>query len=147
EEDFSEFKARIDALRASGVRDIRAHLMSHPEEVRFCLPMIKVLDVNQACVQLYEAKDKAELISGLGRILAPESYTTLTQLMIALAEGKKVFEVEGADQTFTGKKNYILLRALIAPGCEETLSRVYVSIVDITARKHLEEQLRQSQKM
>jgi signal transduction histidine kinase/CheY-like chemotaxis protein len=147
EEDFSAFKTRMDELRASGVKDIRAHLQSHPEEVRSCLQLIKVLDVNQACVQLYEANDKADLIDGLGRILAPESFWTLTQLLSALSEGKTVFEVEGIDQTFTGKKNHILLKALIAPGCETTLSRVYVSIVDITARKALEEQLRRSQKM
>jgi signal transduction histidine kinase len=147
EEDFSEFKSRVDELRASGVTDIRAHLQSHPEEVRSCMPLIKVLDVNQASLRLYEAKDKAALIAGLGRILAPESYSTLTELMIGLAEGKTVFETEGIDQTFTGKRNHILLKALIAPGCETTLSRVYVSIVDITARKALEEQLRRSQKM
>jgi signal transduction histidine kinase len=147
EEDFSEFKRHVDALKAAGVKDIRAHLHDHPDEVARCLPKIKVLDVNQAAVDLYEAGTKAALIAGLPRILAPESYTVLTQLLIALAEGKTVFETEGADQTFSGRKNYILLRALIAPGCEQTLSRVYVSIVDITARKLLEEQLRQSQKM
>jgi len=147
EEDFSEFKQHIDDLRHTGITDIRSHLQDYPEEVLRCLPKVKVLDVNQAALRLYEAKDKAALISGLGRVLAPESYVVFTELLIALAEGKTVFEMEGTDQTFTGQKNYILLKALIAPGCEETLSRVYVSIVDITARKLLEEQLRQSQKM
>ena len=147
EEDLSELKKHLDTLRSGGVTDMRAHLLRHPEEVVVCLSKVKVLDVNQAAVRLYEARDKTELLSGLERILMPESYEVLREEVIAFAEGQTVFESEATDQTFTGRKNHILLKALVAPGCEATFSRVYISIVDITARKLLEEQLLQSQKM
>jgi two-component system, cell cycle sensor histidine kinase and response regulator CckA len=147
EEDLSEVKQRIDELRASGVINIRAHLEEHPEEVALCLSKVKVLDVNQAALRHYQAATKLELLAGLNRILTAESFVVLTQELIALAEGQTVFESEAIDQTFTGRKNHVLLKALVAPGAEATLSKVYVSIVDITARIQLEEQLRQSQKM
>jgi PAS domain S-box-containing protein len=147
EEDLSELKKYLDTMRIGGVTDMRAHFLRHPEDVVVCLSKVKVLDVNRAAVRLYEAKDKAELLSGLERILTPESYEVLREEVIAFAEGQTVFESEATDQTFTGRKNHVLLKALVAPGCEETFSRVYISIVDITARKLLEEQLLHSQKM
>jgi signal transduction histidine kinase len=147
EEDLSDFKHYIDELRRSGVTDIRAYLESRPDEVRLCLAKVRVLDVNQAALRLYEAPDKAALLTGLGRILTPDSFKVLTQELIALAEGQTLFESEATNQSFSGQKNHVLLKALVAPGCEHSLSRVYVSIVDITARKQLEEQLRHSQKM
>jgi PAS domain S-box-containing protein len=147
EDDLSGVKAFIDGLRAAGVSDLRDHFARHPEVVVECFAKAKILDVNQAAVRLYEAGDKAALLTGLDRILTAESYPVLTEELIALAEGKTVFESEAIDQTFTGRKNHILFKAIVAPGCEETWSRVYISIVDITSRKMLEEQLRQAQKM
>jgi PAS domain S-box-containing protein len=147
EDDLSGVKAYIDGLRASGVSDLRDHFARHPEDVVECFAKAKILDVNQAAVRLYEAADKTDLIRGLDRILTAESYVVLAEELIALAEGKTVFESEAIDQTFTGRKNHILFKAIVAPGCEATWSRVYISIVDITSRKLLEEQLLQSQKM
>jgi PAS domain S-box-containing protein len=147
EEDCSAVKVYFEQLRAEGVTDIRAHFRDHPEEMVLVAAKVKVLDVNQAAIRHYGARDKAELIAGMGRILAPESLPVLTEQMISLAEGRTVFESEAMDQSLGGRKNNILLKVLVAPGCESTLSTVYVSIIDITAHKLLEEQLRQSQKM
>jgi PAS domain S-box-containing protein len=147
EEDLSDVQREVAELRRAGVTDFGAHLRQHPEVVSAWLKKIKVLDVNQAAVRLYESGDKASLLAGLGRILTAESFVVLREELAALAEGQTVFESEAVNQTFTGRKNYVLLKAMIAPGSEATWSRVYVSIVDITARKRLEEQLRESQKM
>ncbi|HEX2877619.1 MAG TPA: PAS domain S-box protein [Polyangiaceae bacterium] len=147
EEDLSGVKRWFDELRASGVKDFQAHFAQHPDDVTVCLSKVKVLDVNQAALQHYQAATKTELIEGLERILAPESFAVLTDELVALANGHTLFESEAVDQSFGGQKNHVLLKVLVAPGAEATLSRVYVSLVDITARKQLEEQLRQSQKM
>jgi PAS domain S-box-containing protein len=147
EEDLSEVKQWLDELRASGVQDFKAHFAQHPGDVKVCLSKVKILDVNQAALQHYQAATKTELIEGLERILAPESFAVLTDELVALANGHTLFESEAVDQSFGGQKNHVLLKVLVAPGAEATLSRVYVSLVDITARKQLEEQLRQSQKM
>jgi len=147
EEDLSEVKQWFDELRASGVKDFKAHFAQHPNDVTFCLSKVKVLDVNQAALQHYQAATKTELIEGLELILAPESFAVLTDELVALANGDTLFESEAVDQSFSGQKNHVLLKVVVAPGAESTLSRVYVSLVDITARKQLEEQLRQSQKM
>ncbi|CAN5163734.1 hypothetical protein BH11MYX1_BH11MYX1_40680 [soil metagenome] len=140
EEDGSELKRHFDQLRAKGITDFRAYFRNHPGEVRRCMALVKVLDVNQASVRQYEARDKAELIAGLARTLTPESAVVLLDQLVALAEGALLFEAETADQTLGGRKNHIMLKTLVAPGSEQTLAKVYVSIVDITARKLAEHQ-------
>ena len=51
----------IDALRASGIQDFRRHLAAHPEFVEQALSMVRILDVNDATVELFAAQDKQEL--------------------------------------------------------------------------------------
>jgi PAS domain S-box-containing protein len=147
EEDLSDLRRHVHRLREAGVTDLRGYLLSSAERMVEILSTVKVLDVNEAAVRHYEAGTKEALINGLGRIMTPESVGVVAQGLEVFASGHTVFATEASDQTFTGKRRHALITFIIAPGCEATWSRVYVSIVDITARKQLEEQLRQSQKM
>jgi PAS domain S-box-containing protein len=147
EEDLSDLRQHIQGLRDAGVTALRDYLMSSPERMGAALATVKVLDVNQAAVRHYEAGSKEELMGGLHRIMTAESAMVVAEGLEVFASGETIFATEATDQTFTGKRRHALITFIIAPGCEATWSRVYVSIVDITARKQLEEQLRQSQKM
>ncbi len=142
EEDGTELRMYLDQLRADGVVDMRGYFRDHPDAVGRCMGMIKVLAVNQTSVLAYEARDKAELIAGLARTLTPGSYAVLAEQLVRLAEGETVFEAETTAQTFTGRTIDIMLKTIVPPGYEHTLSRVYVAIVDITARKQAQHELR-----
>lgn len=142
EEDMSELARHFEALRAAGITDFRDYFTTHPEEAESAIAMVKVLDVNRATLELYEAKDKSELLAGIGGVLTPESRSVLLQELIALAEGRTEFDSEATDQTLKGRKNHVLLKMLVAPGSEKSLSKVYISMVDITARKRAEEEIR-----
>ena len=65
EEDFSSVKALFDSLRKEGVSDIDNYLNQHPEVVRRCAEMVKILDVNSASLVLHGAANKDELLAGL----------------------------------------------------------------------------------
>ncbi len=140
-EDFSEVKKHIDHLRISGVKNFRTYFQKHPEEVAKFAAKVRVDEVNQSTLQLYQAGNKAELWAGLGLVFGKESYEVFAEELIALAEGKMVFESEAITHTLTGNKNHIILKWLVAPGCEETLSKVFVSIIDITERKRAEKEI------
>jgi diguanylate cyclase (GGDEF)-like protein len=71
-------------------------------------------------------------------VLTGETQAMFRDELIALANGQTLFECEGQNRTLAGDTIDIHLRWSVAPGYEETLSRVSVSIIDITARKRAE---------
>jgi PAS domain S-box-containing protein len=145
EEDFSRVKKYIDRLRASGVTDFRTYFERHPRAVIKCADLVKVVDVNKASLELYGAKKKEELTSGLSRLLTRESYRPFRDELVSIAQGKTVFEQEAITKNLQGDMKHVVLRWIVAPGYEETWSRVLVTIVDITERQETEESLRRQE--
>jgi signal transduction histidine kinase len=144
EEDFSQVKAHFDDLRASGVTDFREYFEGHPDEVAVCAELVRVLDVNQATLNLLKAPDKHALLAGLPMVPADTTSDVLRDEMIALAEGEREFESgEELHRTLTGELRSMSVRVSVAPGSESTLDRVLVSIVDITDLKRAEHEVLQ----
>jgi len=142
EEDWSDVNAHIHSLRDSGVKDFRTYFEHHPEAVAKCAAMVKVVDVNKATLEMYNARSKEEFRDGVGKILPEESYYAFREGLVAIAEGRTRFESEHINQTLKSEKVHIALRLTVAPGYEQTLSKVLISIIDITKRKRAEERLR-----
>ena len=144
ETDYTAVKLFIDELSAKGITDFRAYFDEHPEAIRHAASLVKIIDVNNATLKIYQTESKAELQKDLAKIFSKESYDVFKQVLIDLAERKVGFEAEDVTQTFKGEKRFISLRGTVAPGCESTLSRIFVSLVDITTSKQAEEALRQA---
>jgi PAS domain S-box-containing protein len=142
EEDFSSVKNKFEQLKEEGIEDIGAHLKSNPELVVECASLIRILDINNATLKLFEAESKDDLTVPLGKILKPESLEFFTEELVQLAAGETSFYWEGINHTLNGRRIYVNLRLSVLPGYEDTLSRVIVSIFDITERKQAEDQLR-----
>jgi PAS domain S-box-containing protein len=147
EEDLSEVQAHFDHLRASGVTDFRAHFEGHPEDVARCAALVKVLDVNQTSVRLFEARSKDEMSTSLLSFFTAASLAVLKEELIVLAEGGTRFESEAPIRTLAGGERTVFLSLKVVPGCERTLTHVLISFTDVTERKQLEAQFRQAQKM
>jgi PAS domain S-box-containing protein len=141
EEDFSEVKAYLESLQALGVKDLGAYFEDHPEAVAHCAALVKVVDVNNATLKMYKTEDKNEFLKGLGVVVGKEARQVFTEELIALAEGQTRFESEATNYTTMGDRKHIVLTCQVAPSCEETLSKVLISIQDITELKRAEEQL------
>ncbi|MEK7786090.1 MAG: PAS domain S-box protein, partial [Chloroflexota bacterium] len=141
EEDFSLVATYLDELRHSGVTDFRAYFEDHLEAVAHCATMVKVIDINKGTLKLYKANSKEAFLAGLNVVFSEESTSTFREELIALAEGKARFEGEVINQTLTGDKIHVALSWSVAPGNENASRRLFVSIIDITARKQAEEKL------
>jgi PAS domain S-box-containing protein len=135
EEDFSEVKTRIDALRAAGVTDLAAYFDEHPEELDACINSVEVLDVNQLTINLYGASSKEEMLGKLSHTLPEEARESIRKEILALATGNLLFYLESFTITLHGEKRYLAIRMSVAPGYEDTWARVLVSINDITDLK------------
>jgi two-component system sensor kinase FixL len=141
EADFSQVKAAIDNLKAQGVRDFRQYLAAHPEFVRQAIPMVKIVDVNDAAVRLFGAQSKDELLASLPKVFLTEAQEVFARELIAIAEGRTSFESETVRQTLRGDK-LVVLFTITFPPQPANLDSVLVSIMDITERKRAEEAVR-----
>jgi PAS domain S-box-containing protein/putative nucleotidyltransferase with HDIG domain len=142
EEDFSAVKERLERLRRRGVKDFRAYFRSHPQAVAECAALVRIVDVNRATLALYGAKSKDDLLQNLALVFCDESYDHFREELTCIAEGKTNFDWEGVNQGLDGRRLHVSMRWLVAPGYEADLSKVLVSIIDITARKQAEATLR-----
>jgi PAS domain S-box-containing protein len=144
EEDASAVKAYIDNLRRSGIKDFRRYFEDHQEAVHECAAMVKVVNVSEGTLDLYGIDDKERLREGLAIFLGEESYDVFREELIAIAEGKTWYESEAINRTLAGDKIHIRLKLTVPPGYEETLSKVLISVIDITKRDQAEEALWES---
>ncbi len=141
EEDFSAIKDLLEDLKQRGVEDIDVYLQQHPEVVQQCAALVRITDVNRAALRMHGAASKEELFDGLTRVFTPESYATFQQELVYLWNGKFEMAVDGVTQTLTGERRHVTAYWSVSPGYEQTLAKVLVSIVDITERKQLLEQV------
>lgn len=141
EEDFSAVKKRFDDLRRQGVTDFRAYLEEHPEVVIACAEEIRIVDVNNTTLKLFKAENKTALLKDLWQILNGDSLASFRVELINIAEGKTEFEWEGINRTLEGVPLTVSMHWSAAPGYQDTLEKVIISIIDITERKRVVEKL------
>src|SRR6478735_2318064 len=137
EEDFSKVKAQ-------GVRDFGHYFRTHPEFVRQAITMVRIVNVNDATLNLLAARRKEELLDSLHNVFLPESEDVFAQVLVAIAEGRTLFESETLLKTLNDDKVAVLL-TIVFPAEPTTLDCVLVTLMDITERNRTQEALHQAQ--
>jgi PAS domain S-box-containing protein len=141
EEDFSAVKARFDALREEGVTELGPYIAGHPGFVSECAALVVVCDVNQSTLTLHEASGKQELLAALASTLTAKSLEVFGRELVHLWDGGTSMVCDSVVQTLAGRERHVTMHLTVGPGCEQTLAKVLVSLVDVTARKHAEERI------
>jgi PAS domain S-box-containing protein len=143
EEDFTDVIAYLRDLGACGAVDVREQLRAHPDVVAAAAGRVRVLAVNQSAIEMYEARDEAELLRGLPQV-GPEATATARDELLAFLDGRTTFEAETITRTLTGRLHHVIRRLSVVSGHEGDWSRVVVSIYDIGRHKEAERQIRSS---
>jgi two-component system cell cycle sensor histidine kinase/response regulator CckA len=142
EEDFSVVKTHIDELRAAGVTDLSSYFAARPEAVLECARLVKIVQVNQATVELAEGTNEQDFLANLGDTFTSETYELFAQELVALAAGQTRFAGETVGRTLRGRLVNYAIQLSVAPGAKDTWSKVLISVSEITERKRAEEALR-----
>ena len=145
-EDFSEVKKELNSLKSCGITDLRRYMDDHPEFEQNILKKIRIQDVNEAAIKLYEAERKEELLSSLENIFLSESSPLLREMLLAILEEREFFEGETVNRTLKGKKLKVWIRITI-PGNDSEFENLLVSILDVTEHRKMEEELLKAQKI
>ena len=142
EEDFSRIHRFIEGFKREGVENFREFLGNHPEHLDTCVSLMRILDVNKAAMQLFGYNDKAAFMAEVSNLTNRGPNDIFFEELIAIAEGKTEFEMEGPNDMIDGVVRHHAVRWTVAPGQEQTYRRVIVSTLDVTERKQAEEQMR-----
>jgi diguanylate cyclase (GGDEF)-like protein len=137
-EDFSRIRTLIEDIRDRGITDFRTFMDVHPEFVQQCMSEIRVIDVNQATLNLFGAKDLRDLLQRLGEIFRDDMQKPFREQLMELWNGNLFHHREVINYALDGSERHILLHFSVFPGHEHDWSRVQVALADITARKKAE---------
>ena len=138
EEDYSEIKNMLDALRAEGITDLDQYMGKNPAFVLACMQNMRVVDVNQRTIEMFKAATKEELLENLDDVFRDGMAHHFRDELLALWNGGTAWAGVGVNYALDGTPIDILLSWRILPGYEVAWDKVLISIEDITERKRAE---------
>ncbi len=140
-EDFSRVRQYVMGLRDEVTGEFGDYLEQNPHVVQKSAELVEIVDLNKATLSLHGADKKEELLDKLPTTFTPASYWAFRKQVAAIWEDRRQVETDAVVQTLTGVLRHVNLRWQVAPGHEEDLSKVLVSMIDISERKRAEEEL------
>lgn len=139
EEDCSGLKRYLDDLPQEAVDDLEGYFEQHPEEIRKCITLIRVMEVNRATLSLYGADSKSTLLKNVWQVLPTDLGAYVTGRLSAFSRGSRYQSLVTA-QTLWGQKLFLLLGCTVPAGYEDSWEKVYTSVFDMTERVAMEEE-------
>jgi signal transduction histidine kinase len=153
EEDITELREEIRALRERGVENLARYMEENPEFVQHAVSTIRVVEVNDSTLRLYGAESREQLLGPLDRTLEPSSLASHREQILAIAEGRRQHERESTAKTLKGEVLHVLVSSTI-PDESDQYQHMLVNVFDIggrkkaeTAQRALEEELHRARKM
>lgn len=140
EEDFTRVLDFIEALPVRTEAELRAYLHEKPERVREAVRMVRVLDVNDYTLELFEAPDRKELLASIEKLFLPETLQVFLDELVMLWKGERRMEREIAVKTLGGRR---MDAAFSITFTGERGGHALVTIADITAVKASERAARE----
>ncbi|MCK5201225.1 MAG: hypothetical protein KAR21_22885, partial [Spirochaetales bacterium] len=94
EEEHYEIYMSLQQLKKNGVTNLRAYIAEHPEFLEESIECIKIVDANQATMNLFKARDKKVFLENMVDTFTTESKMVFIDLLISVFNGENIFEAE-----------------------------------------------------
>jgi diguanylate cyclase (GGDEF)-like protein len=137
-EDFSAIRDYLADLKRQGVTNFRRYVAEHPKILSETTALIRVLDVNQRTLQLFDAPNKPTLLSNLGAVFRDDMEKHWKNELFEMWEGALGSAYEGVNYALNGTPIDVQVTTAPLPGAEQRWDRVLVALHDVTARKKAE---------
>ncbi|MFX1505820.1 MAG: PAS domain S-box protein [Promethearchaeota archaeon] len=143
--DLSQTLDYLDQLQIQKSQDFEELLAKKPEEISRLGETIQILNANEEALKFFQINTKEEW--AISKIGDPQvGHPFFKQILKNILEGAKSYEDEIIAQTVKEKKEITALcKASFLPDSHQRLTRVIVSLIDITALKRTGNALRESE--
>ena len=145
EEDFTYLMEHLDELKKKGVKNFRNYFEENVDVLIELAKKVIILDVNQATLDLYKAKNKTDLLGNLNKTFIPESLDVFKEEVLHILEGNKFFMKEAKVKNLHGELIDVIIKLFNTKQAVSGKYIAYASTVDITERKKNELALLKSQ--
>jgi PAS domain S-box-containing protein len=137
-QDYSLVKQNLERWTRAGITNVRSYLLEHPEELAALFAQVRVLEVNQAALEMHHAPNKETLSQRFLEAFLPESAASLAEVAAGIAAGQSVFILDTRLRALDGQLLWVNMRWQAARGHEALADQVLLSLVDVSQRKKRE---------
>jgi len=131
EEDFSDAYKILKKLPCKSSQEYSKYLDERPKLLKELISKIKIIDVNEATLNLLGVKNKKQLILSLDKLFIKDSFSVLRDQFVTLAMGKYHYECETIGQKLNGEEFQVLVTVFFP---DKTGKSALVSMMDISSR-------------
>ncbi len=148
DEDFSEVKKEIEALKEKGVKDLNVFLSGNKKALFNLVSKILVKAVNKKSLEFYDVQTMDELLLHIPDWFIDESWDVIKDEIVSFSNGNLSFQGEIPVMTPKKELKYLYVNAIIPPEYIHTWEKVLVTFVDVTEQHNtMEELVRQNDKL
>jgi len=140
-ENFEEAKTYVEGLKQQGITGIKEYLKQNTDKLTECRDKVKIIEVNNAFLKLYQAENIKILEQKVHRIITLQSIEMFVEGLLHLMDGEDSFTGETVYYTLENSKIEAITRWAVVPGHEDTLDMIVVSMEDMTELKKNEKDL------
>lgn len=140
-ENFEEAKTYVEGLKQQGITGIKEYLKQHTDKLTECRDKVKIVEVNNAFLKLYQAENIKILEQNVHRIITLQSIEMFVEGLLHLMDGEDSFTGETVYYDLENSKIEAITRWAVVPGHEDKLDMIVVSMEDMTELKKNEKDL------
>ncbi|MBL4746080.1 MAG: response regulator [Flavobacteriaceae bacterium] len=144
-EDYSEIYNFLKDLKERGIQDLKKHVESEAIDVLTLGGMIRIIDVNDRCVELAKAGSKEALIRRFKETFTKSSLDTFLEILVCFYKGNFTYSGEMQIRNLNGGFRSVSVNLMVPLTNRKRFDKVIFSIVDITKNLEIVASLSQNQ--
>jgi len=143
-EDYSEIKRFLKELKEKNIQDLKKYVQSESIDLLSLARRIKMVDVNDKCVELTKACSKVELMERYRETYTKSSIGSFLEILVSFYKGNYTYYGEMQVRNLNGAYKNVAVSVLVPPMSRDRFDRVIFSIVDITKSLKIVQSLAQN---
>ncbi len=138
----TELAGYLKQLKQRGITDLNDYFTQNPEEIKHCISLLKITNINKTALTLFNSKDIKEFEQKTAKIFKANHIQEVKENIIHIFAGSGLHERE-ITYNIDGRNITVLRRIFIPKEYKENWEYIFISVIDITELKEMQKSLQQ----